>query len=382
MRIGFLVERPTQFEAPFFRYTAADGDNRLRVLFTGAEPGGEVYDPELGRPVSWGFDLLEGYEHAAAPAAGAGRWLAHEIRDQGLDLLIVNGYTRRPYLLATALARRAGLPVALRLDTVREGGPRERLRRRLAAAVLARAYDLFLATGTLALEYVRWCGVPEERTGLFPYAVDVARFRDASQIGPERRASLRARWGVPPEARVVLSVAKLHPREAPWDVLRAALHLPDPDLWVLVAGDGPSRPDLEHAARDLPRVVWLGYVPYPELPALYGAADVFVHPAREERWGVSVAEALACGLPVVTSSRVGAARDLVWEGENGFTYEAGDGEGLARRLTQALELDPVAVAATSDEILARWDYAASWHGLLAAAGRTLERRRGGRGALA
>src|SRR6185295_16395131 len=104
-------------------------------------------------------------------------------------------------------------------------------------------------------------------------------------------------------------------------------------------------------------------VPYPDLPALYGAADLFVHPAREERWGVSVAEALACGLPVVASSRVGAAYDLVRPGENGFTYEAGDGDGLAQRIEAALRLDPAAVAATSAEILARWDYAATWRSI-------------------
>jgi glycosyltransferase involved in cell wall biosynthesis len=374
LRIGFLVERPTQFEAPFFRHVAAHGSDSLRVLFTSADPGGEVFDPELGHPVCWGFDLLGGYEHASFPRRGVARWLAHELRWGDLDLVIVNGYKQRPHALATALARRAGLPVALRLDSVRGSGPRAHLRQRLVSGVLSRAYDLFLGAGSRTLEYLRWCGVPAERTGLFPYAIDVAHFRTGSHIDPERRAAARMRWGVPAGARVVLALAKLHPREAPWDLLRAALHLRDPDLWLLVAGDGPSRPDLQRAARDLPRVRWLGYIPYPELPALYGVADLFVHPAREERWGVSVAEALACGLPVVASSHVGAAYDLVRPGENGFTYETGDGDGLARRIEAGLRLDPAIVSATNSEILARWDYAATWQGIVAACERTVERR--------
>ena len=65
MNLAFVVERPTQFEVPFYRHAAADPVHRLQVLYTdprGAEP---VYDPELGRTVSWGFDLLGGYDHAS-----------------------------------------------------------------------------------------------------------------------------------------------------------------------------------------------------------------------------------------------------------------------------------------------------------------------------
>jgi glycosyltransferase involved in cell wall biosynthesis len=112
-----------------------------------------------------------------------------------------------------------------------------------------------------------------------------------------------------------------------------------------------------------------GYIPYPELPALYAAADLFVHPAREERWGVSVQEALACGLPVVASSRVGAAFDLIQPGGNGFVYEAGDEEGLIQRIADALILPPERVRSASAPILALWDYAASWRSLLESASR-------------
>ena len=114
-----------------------------------------------------------------------------------------------------------------------------------------------------------------------------------------------------------------------------------------------------------------GYVPYPELPALYAAADLFVHPAREERWGVSVQEALACGLPVVASSRVGAAFDLIQPGGNGFVYEAGDEDGLSRRIVDALALPAERIRTANAPILALWDYAASWQGLLEAASRTV-----------
>ena len=374
MRIAFLVERSTQFEAPFYRFAARDPAHELRVLFTGGpDLAGPVFDPELGQSVSWGIDLLGGYPSEVCPETEAASWLAARLRPARCDLLIANGYTQPLYRLGTRIARRGGVATALRLDSVLfDGSPvRDLAKRLLFATYMKRTYDLFLGVGSLTLEYLRAFGVPAERTGLFPYAVDVEAFRSRSVLSQPERTAVRERLGVPAGARVVLSLAKLSPREAPWDLLRAFARLDQEDLWLVLAGDGPERAALERAAG--PRVRFPGYVPYPELPALYAAADLFVHPAREERWGVSVQEALACGLPVVASSRVGAAFDLVQPGGNGFLYPAGDDGELAGRLGDALALPPERVRRTSAAILAEWDYAAVWRGLLETAGRAVGR---------
>ncbi len=380
MNLAFVVERPTQFEVPLYRHAAADPSHRLRVIYTAPDPAAAPFDPELGRPVDWGFDLLGGYDHAVLPAAGRAQWLAAEMRRGRYDLVIVNGYTRADYLRAARAARRAGSATALRLDSALfDARPSHPLARRLLFLLgLGPLFDLFFGAGTLSLDYLRSVGVPERRTALFPYPIDAASFRRRASLSSVERAAARRRMGIPPEARVVLSVAKLHPREAPWDLLHAFAEAEDQvgESWLVIAGDGPQRASCERFVheRGLERVVFLGYVPYLELPALYGVADLFVHPAREERWGVSVGEALACGLPVVASSRVGAARDLVSEGVNGFTYPAGSAVALADRIARAAALDRTAVAAHNERVLAGWDQAATWRGLIAAAEPLVERR--------
>ncbi len=377
MNIAFLVERPTQFEAPFYRFAARDPEHELRVLFTGAEVAQPVYDPELGKRVDWGIDLLGGYPHEVCPAGNEEAWLAARLQRGRCHLLIANGYTQPLYRLGARIARRAGIATALRLDSVLwdSSFARNLAKRLLFAAYMKRTYDLFLGVGSLTLEYLRAFGVPRERTGLLPYAVDVETFRCRSALSAQERAAVRQRLGAPADARIVLALAKLNDREAPWDLLRAFARLGEDDVWLVLAGDGPARGDLERFAREqgLTRVLFPGYVPYPELPSLYGAADLFVHPAREERWGVSVQEALACGLPVIASSRVGAGYDLIEAGGNGFHYTAGDSVGLARRIGEALALPPEQVRERSREILARWDYAAAWRGLLEAASRVGKR---------
>jgi glycosyltransferase involved in cell wall biosynthesis len=391
VKIGFLVERPTQFEAPFYRFAAADPANDLQLFFTAAGAGSAAYDPELGREVSWGFDLLAGYPHRTLPATGRSSWLAEVLERERFDLLIVNGYTQRAYLAGRYAAHKAGVPAALRLDSIlpfpgEERPLRDRAKRALYTAILRPAFDLFLGVGTLTLDFLRRCGVPEERQGLFPYAVDVEEFRRRSRLEDGEREPLRRRLlGIEEreeedDGPILLSLAKLGEREAPWDLLHAfTLGAREPKAgrpWLVLAGDGPLRPHLEAFVHDrgLDRVRFPGYIPYPELPALYAGADLFVHPAREERWGVSVAEALACGLPVVTSSRVGAAHDLIRPGGNGYTYEAGDAADLARKIDRALALPQESVAAVNERVLAEWDYAASWRSILEAAARTAGRR--------
>jgi glycosyltransferase involved in cell wall biosynthesis len=376
MRITFLVERPTQFDAPFFRFAARDPEHEFRVLLTGSNIADPVFDPELGRPISWGFDLLEGYPHEACPPREQTRWLRERLRPQRCDLLIVNGYTQPVYRQGARVAKRSGTATALRLDSVPWDGSalRNLAKRLLFATYMQRRYDLFLGVGSLTLDYLAAFGVPRERTGLFPYAVDVEELRMRSNLPPAERIACRERLGVPADARLVLSLAKFNDREAPWDLLRAFTRIGREDVWLALAGDGPARADLERFAREhgMARVRFPGYIPYPELPALYAASDLFVHPAREERWGVSVQEALACGLPVIASSRVGAGKDLIADG-NGFVYSAGDDEELAVRIGEALALPPERVRERSREILARWDYAASWRHLLEAASRVVKR---------
>ncbi len=376
MRLSFLVERPTQFEAPFFRHAAADAEHHLRVIYGAGSAAETTFDPELGRAVSWGFDLLAGYDHAFLPAADGGAFWRRELA--GCDLLIINGYTQRAYRQAATAAHRAGVPAALRLDSVLWGhGAARRLAKRLLFALyLRRRFRLFLGVGSLTRDYLRAMGVPAARIGLFPYAVDHARFRAGSRREADERRELRQKLELPAAGPVVLAVAKLNPREAPWDLLRALVRLPSPLPWVAIAGDGPERPALEAfaAGHGLERVRFLGYWPYAELARLYGACDLFVHAAQEERWGVSVAEAMACGLPVIASSRVGAGVDLIAAGENGERYPSGDAAALAAALRAILgrlqeAAGRAAVDARNQTVLASWGYEASWRGILEAAGR-------------
>jgi glycosyltransferase involved in cell wall biosynthesis len=97
------------------------------------------------------------------------------------------------------------------------------------------------------------------------------------------------------------------------------------------------------AARE--RIQYEGFHAPESLPTYFGRSDVFVLPSRHDGWGVVVNQALAAGLPVITSDAVGAGLDLVEDGVNGMCVSANDVDALYR----ALE-----TVASSPETAARW----------------------------
>ena len=97
------------------------------------------------------------------------------------------------------------------------------------------------------------------------------------------------------------------------------------------------------AARE--RIRYEGFKAPESLPEYFGRSDVFVLPSRHDGWGVVVNQALAAGLPVITSDAVGAGLDLVENGVNGMRVAANDVDALYR----ALE-----TVASNPETAARW----------------------------
>ena len=115
-------------------------------------------------------------------------------------------------------------------------------------------------------------------------------------------------------------------------------------------------------------VTLLGQVEGDQLLEAYAAADVFALLSRREPWGVVVNEAAASGLPLVLSDRVGAAHDLLRDGENGFLVPAGDPAPAARALRQLASDDVLrrAMGERSQELVADWGYDASVENFVAA----------------
>jgi glycosyltransferase involved in cell wall biosynthesis len=202
--------------------------------------------------------------------------------------------------------------------------------------------DHVLTVSGLARDSYLAAGVPAERVHALPLGADLELFTPAAANPPAADSALPADPAVPAadgpgdrdEAdgfRFVFCGATI--RRKGFDLLlaafdRVAAELPAARLRV-VGPRGDAAGLL--AGRDGARVTATGPVGQPELAAELRSADCLVLPSRNDSYGMVVAEALACGLPVLVSDMVGAA-ELVTPGRNGWIVPAGDAAALAERM--------------------------------------------------
>jgi len=378
------------------RFLAAQGDIDLTVFFMSDLSVRGYLDPGFGRSVCWDIPLLEGYRSTFLPTLG-GRdrvsfWrpmaygLGRILKSGGFDALWVHGYAHHVTLRAMAQARALGIPVLMRgeshLASERRSKARERFKR-WAMPWLFRLIDVFLAVGTLNRRYYQHYGVPEGRIFLVPYAVDNEFFRLRAADAAPLRDALRVELGLNGGRPVILYASKLQSRKRPSDLLEAYIGLsPDrrsePTAYLLFVGDGEERTRLETRVRNLgwSSVRFLGFKNQTELPRFYDLADVFVLPSEYEPWGLVVNEAMNAGKPVIVSDAVGAAPDLVGDGENGYVVPVGDVAALAKTLRVLVE-QPDRGRAMGEESARRirqWSFDADAQGLRAALEALVRRR--------
>ena len=171
-------------------------------------------------------------------------------------------------------------------------------------------------------------GLPEDRLPVIYNAVD------SEQFSPElrkHRTALRAALRIGEDATVFLLVGSGYARKGAARAIEALSRLPG-NAHLIVVGRDKSLRRYRRLARRLgvrERVSLVG--PQEDAKAFYGAADVFVLPTLYDPCPNAALEAMACGLPVITSTRCGAA-ELVIEHDAGFVCPARDIDALVRHM--------------------------------------------------
>jgi glycosyltransferase involved in cell wall biosynthesis len=372
IRVAAVFPEPTPYRAPLLDRVDALPEVELTVIYAAETVAGRTWRVEPRHRAVFlrgvrvpGADRVLHHDYPVTPG------IARALGQARPEVVVVSGWSTFTAQATIAWCRARDVPYVLVVES-HDAGPRPGWRRRIKGAVVPRVVggaSGALVTGTLARRSMIERGAPPERVRVFANTIDVEEFgRQADRLAP-RREELRATLGAESDDVVVLSVARLAPEKGHDALVHAVAEAGDPRLLLVLAGGGPERERLEELARVRGvRVVFAGDLDWERIVETYVAADVFALLSEREPWAVVVNEAAACGLPLVLSDRVGAAHDLLHDGENGALVAAGDVDAAAvalRRLAADEELRR-AYGARSRELARDWGYGPSVEGFLAA----------------
>lgn len=380
-RLAVLASHPIQYFTPVYRRLARMPGLDVEVWYCrdfGARPR---YDQQFDRIVQWDVDQLGGYNHRflfnVSPISNTFNPL-HAINPAalprmfgGFDALWVNGYLYPSNYLAaigaklsqTRVLMRSELRADQRRDPTMRGSVRDTVIRQWVAMS-----DALLYIGRRNREAYLAYGADESKLFFTPYSVDVEAIAAAVSRSADR-AALRQEWAIPRDRTVLLFVGKLTPRKHPEAMLHLASQCGD-SVHVVLVGSGPLEQQLraDADASGLRNVSFLGFVNQSRIAQVYALADVFVMPSEDEPWGLVLNEAMAAGVAPVVCSEVGAAADLIREGETGFTFAKEDWStmiSLVRRLVDDTETR-AAIGTAARAISNRYSYGATASGVIEA----------------
>jgi glycosyltransferase involved in cell wall biosynthesis len=255
--------------------------------------------------------------------------LAQFLRRERVSLVHAHQYT--PFFYGITARLLAGSPAVMFTEHGRHQPDYRRPKRVVANRLLLTRRDRVVGVGeAVRRALVANEGIPRERIQVIYNGVDLHTF---DRPLPDRD-EVRKEIGVGPRDVVLLQVARLDYLKDHVTAVRTLERVvrERPEVKLVLVGEGPERGKIEQAVRERRlegQVIFLGL--RNDVPRLLGAADLFLLTSVSEGIPVTLIEAMAAGLPVV-STNVGGVSEVVAEGQTGLLAPAGDDAALAEKV--------------------------------------------------
>ena len=325
MKVLFVTNLPSPYRVDFFnelgkmceltvcyeRHTATDRDERWK----GVSP--ENFKEIFARVKPIGTDQ------------SIGLGIVNVIKKEKFDRIIIAGYASPSVMLAIFYCKFKKIPYCIESDGAFY--KEEKGIKRLFKRSLLNGAEIQFTTCEEHIRYFTQLGIPREK--IFKYPFTSLKNGDISEKVPtyEEKRILRQNLGMP-EEKIILSVGRFIHCKGYDVLLNSVLNLPN-NFGIYIVGGKPTEEYLNFKTENnLTNVHFVDFKKKDELAEYYRASDVFVFPTREDIWGLVVNEAMAKGLPVISTNRCNSGLELIEDGKEGYIVPAENADELSDKI--------------------------------------------------
>ncbi|NII24080.1 glycosyltransferase family 4 protein [Pseudoflavitalea sp. X16] len=371
-RLAIITTHPIQYNAPWFELLAQSKRLTVKVFYTwGQSIKGGNFDAGFGKVIQWDIPLLKGYDYtfventSASPGSHHFKGIVNpglnkEVATWQPDAILIFGWSFQSHLNCIRYFHKK-VPVLFRGDStlLDEKSGIKRAVRRIFLKWVYRHIDIALYAGTNNKVYFTTHGLRDQQLVFAPHAIDNNRFADPHGELARQAKAWRTKLGYCEDDIVVLFAGKLEPKKNPEILLELAKKITNNKIKFLLVGNGEMEQQLKEKAANMRSVKFLDFQNQSVMPVVYRLGNIFILPSSGpgETWGLALNEAMACGIPVIASDKVGGAIDLIKPGVNGFIFKTGNVQELYSQLSGSIDpLKLIAMGNQSKEIIRLWSF--------------------------
>lgn len=332
MKVLYLTNLPAPYRMRFFQelgklcnltviFETGKATDRHEKWF--AESGGETFEHTIMPGIRWDNDS------AFNPAVI--RWLNKNL----YDIIVVGGYSSPTEILAILYMRLKRIPFALSSDGGFSAKDEPMLKRKFKQLLVSSAH-FWIASSKGTQQYLEFYGADPGRTYLYPFTSLDEEDILLAPLKNYEKETLKHTLGI--NGMLVLSVGRFASFKGFDVLLNAWQNINCKNASLAIIGGGTEKAAYLRTVEclKLKNVIILDFIKKRDLLTWYRAADVFVLPTRYDTWGLVINEAMAQGLPIVTTDASLAGLELVRDGLNGYIVPVNDIAAMADRINLIL----------------------------------------------
>lgn len=325
MKVLFLVNIPSPYRIEFFNELGKNCD--LTVAFEQKR--------SKERNEKWYIDNFENFKTIFLSSLNLGNkrvlgiGIIKEIISSKYDVIVVGGYSTPTGILAILLMKLIKKKFFLNADGGMIGKD-SKLKGILKRNLIGRA-NYYLSTGKQCNEYLKYYGADEKNIFIYPFTTLKEKEILNRNLTVDEKQKIRNELEIG-EKKVILSIGQFIYRKG-FDVLIKACKDLDEEYGVYIIGGQPTKEYLEIIDKyKIKNIKFIDFKVKEEILKYYMASDIFVFPTREDIWGLVINEAMAYGLPIITTDKCVAGVELIECGKNGYIIPINNSDLISSRV--------------------------------------------------